>query len=614
MHNYKLYIIINDKQTMFDNCKILVCITEQYCIQDLNSIALLKQKAKQQQESNSAMTYDTRYIACLPLHLPHDNLAQRSAYAQAQQSTEHDVSDEIQFVTEHSALLTLSDKDKEARKMEFSAAQHEAYNSIMQSIREMNESIMGVLTPQNVRTHALHNNDNNNMLVFKVCTPSLYTPEDCIKQALQPLQQHGYVFNETQTAHTGMRALPVFCTQEIQTTHMGIPLPAFYTQETQTTHIGIPVLPVLCAQQHIYIGNNTGSYHSNEHYTTLAIQIQCDGTLRYIEMCSDHNPRKHETLLQKYTILPLWTGRIQQIDYQCLYSSLDALFAVVYANTDIKEYRHCQGSELSTLHRMFHSMQFHDLKEYKVFSPEANQETHPRVPLLETYKHNNCGDNMHITELTHMSVLLNAHKQLLNAEDTFAYELATALISDLINLWSFREQMMPTTQEYDVFEYGVIITVQDVLPYDYMSYPNIISVPYELQQMHLTTQCTQAYIQHIFTIGTYEMCTWAHALECLKGAIRLSLKPEASSALLESLEDMQHHIAIRFAHFCNKESVQMCNMLSDCGIHLLAGGAMPLFCMVICNIMSLSYSLQWVADIRKDSITLNKDKVIHIYK
>ena len=356
--------------------------------------------------------------------------------------------------------------------------------------------------------------------------------------------------------------------------------------------------------------------------TYLHVQIQDDGRLQYIHTLKDECDDKNKLLCRQNYMLDTWSGKIQQIDYKHLYDSLDALFAIVYTHSHIQQVLSPIKAAKTEMCAIFHDMHFpnqeqqHVILHYTSMSGES-----PNMPIAaKIYSSKDKG--ITITELAHMSVLLDIHKHFVTAHETFAYQLARALLDDITTLWQIREELMPKQRhERDVYAYGIVPVVQDVLPTDFQRVATVFSVPeYMKEYKHHSQSLSQDYVCDLFTKGTKEMCTWCLAISCLQAATAESLgysKEQVDFAL--KIDDMVRTIDKRFSHFSERKVLSICSTMltkniQDRLMQDVAGQAMPLFCMVICNVLSLSQALDKITIMHNGKRKLNKDNLISVHR
>ena len=353
--------------------------------------------------------------------------------------------------------------------------------------------------------------------------------------------------------------------------------------------------------------------------TQIGIQIQSNGKLKYNYIYEEGDKDRNKTLLcrQGY-ILNTWNGYIQQIDYKRLYNSLDALFAVIYAQLHIQRSTLSQALVAkSDICNMFHSMHF-PLQQYDVICHYARTDgvaSAPNMPIIATVCDSEAC-NATITELAHMSIIMSMHKHFVTLKDTFAYELINALLEDIEHLWQLRETLMPeNTHVCDIFEYGVVPVIHDVLPRDYGAFEDVFVVPEYMKTCTYRESSADQYALSLLTKGTNEMHTWGYAVSCLYAAIWESLAhSHTQHTLAVYLESVAAKIDKRLNHFVDNNKVNICKTMMTLHIQELSGGAMPLFCMAICSVMSLSQALDKIT-IRQDTkITLNKENLIRIQR
>ena len=367
------------------------------------------------------------------------------------------------------------------------------------------------------------------------------------------------------------------------------------------------------AQQQIY----TNVFYTLPQNSHLDIRVHNDGQIQYMRI----NTRNKENIIMRKNdhLLSTWNGKIQQIDYQCLYDSLDALFAIIYMNADIQCTLLSDQMAKKIIGDMFHSMHFPANTHRAISLHYANIDSkgkaaYPNMPIAEIV----CVDDTHnaaMTNLSHMSVLLDLHKHFVDTEATFAYQLIGAMMQDITDLWSLRCSLMPQQQECDLFAYGIVPVVQDALPQDYAQHENTLIVPEYMKTRINHSQNMTDYAQLIITLGTNEMCTWGCAAVFLHAAIRESFKNiEQYHKVLNSLELLMSKIDTRFECFLNATSMKVCKKLREYEIHQLSGQAMPLFCMVLCNLMSLSQAMHNIMVENTDTRILNKSKLIRVHR
>ena len=330
----------------------------------------------------------------------------------------------------------------------------------------------------------------------------------------------------------------------------------------------------------------------------LRLQLNENGTIvRYINIYANTDTYNHCTVVKRNDTID-GSNSIPQINYQCLYDSLDALFAIIYANVD-PQFLVSVDSHLaySMLYDIFKDMHFpgrntrgKDKHDVTLYMP---------ISFILCSSRLDTGERVDITELTHMSVLLSLHSHFMPTEETFAYQLALELIRDIKKLWNIRKELMPaplgnvkvTQYNCDLFKYGIVLVTNDTLPYDFNRYFTI-----------RTTRSTgnissAAMLCNALTYGTTEMCVWGYTLSCVKDAIyalwsHQSVETHSEvKCLTRKIERLTQKIDKRFSYFHPDLLVQPCHTFFSRNMVSAAGSAMPLFCMAICGVIDLSCTL-----------------------
>ena len=354
--------------------------------------------------------------------------------------------------------------------------------------------------------------------------------------------------------------------------------------------------------------------------TTLYAQIQHNGKLKYINVQQHDNiyDEDQTVLCKQNHILDTWVGNIQHINYQYLYDSLDALFAIVYTHSDIQQTLSSTELAHSMLNTIFYSMHFpinvHNeaIKHYTHRDYTTGRLESPNMPIAAPVCSTGDMNTTMITELAHMSVLMDIHRYTVEIDETFAYQLATALLDDIVKLWLIRQTIMPQQHMYDLFAYGIVPAAQDMLPSDYEQHLDVLRAPAHMLVRTRSPQTTTEYMRNALTLGTTEMCTWACAVSCLKAAAYMSIVPSAKRyRLLSNINDIVRNIDTRFNHFTTINKRNICAHTMRLNIKDVSGGAMPLFCMVICNILSLSQALNNITTMPSYILNTNNLIVIH---
>ena len=381
------------------------------------------------------------------------------------------------------------------------------------------------------------------------------------------------------------------------------------------------ILPHILTRQYIHTMAATNMPESAINKSlTLKLQIQGDGKLQYISAESNKNTHEggYVFICKQNYILDTWIGHIQHIDYQCLYNSLDTLFTYVYADTDIQIALSRSPRILQRFYSIFHNMHFpaHASNTLSNRYTEIGKEIVAHIPIATAIcNDSNAQNTTVITELAHMSVLIDIHRQLVDIGETFAHELTRELSTDILGLWTFRELIMPKASEYDAFKYGIVPVVQDILPYDYDKYTGVLMIPQYMRGKICSKKSLNEYMGRMLIDGTYEMYTWGYALVCLHAATRLSLvESKAQAYIMSKLESIMQQVDERFTHFLGTK-MNICAQMMELHIHEISGGAMPLFCMAICSVMSLSQALHNIADpisLRNNRVELDYNQLIRI--
>ena len=348
----------------------------------------------------------------------------------------------------------------------------------------------------------------------------------------------------------------------------------------------------------------------------LQMQLSHDGkTVHYTSI----NPRlggvhNNDVLMCRQNCVSQdWCGKLPQIDYKCLYESIDALFAIVYSSVDTQFLVSLDASKHTVycaLYNTFKSMHFPTYTYHKKIQQYTCEDEHgkinaPYMPISSTI----CSGEIlsdrraDITELTHMSILLDLHRRFVPTHLTFAYSLAQALLCDVQNLWRIRQQLMPSPaptnmsvpvaqHNCDLFKYGMVLTQNEKLPHDFREYFNILS------NHTIGSISSVCVVQNAILYGTTEMCTWGYTLACIKGAIKLSLQQQAVGVygdeideLTTEINNLVYSIGARFYYFHPNLRTKFSDTFTSHDMSQVSGGAMPLFCMAICCILDLSQTL-----------------------
>ena len=563
-------------------------ITEMQCVDELKTMSLIKQKMTLQTNSNGALQCVAQYNGVL----------QHARTNSAEHSSDiHDMSSQS---SEHSACLEqecsvhgdtqVVDSHQQTDPLEYMEQSLIDYNYILRKQLTNNDNANGD-TPRTtcVALETIWNAETKNRdTIFRLCIRNLDASDhNMASETLDALQEFIFEGRQQLLQHQNpiARTIPDILTKHnIHTRTYEVDLRAEHRENKQ-----------------------------------LILQIQTDGSLRYVSVKRDNNPRETQILMHRQGhLIEHWSGNIQQIDYQCLYGSLNALFNAIYAHFDLVLVILYPLESRRDLYGIFHNMHFPDCSLGRAFTPVTviKEQPIPNMSLSDVvYYDSNDKDNTSITKLAHMSILMNIHSQLMPAEVTFAYELARALKSDLTKLWEFREELMPRTDEYDAFQYGIVPVVQDTLPARYTEYPLVLTAPQYMKHRRREKPNISGYIHSTLTTGTNEMCTWGCAIACLLAAVKETLGSGLQyHALMAEIETLKIKINTRFMHFSTKAKCQVCNKFIEYNVQELSGGAMPLFCMVICNVLSLSCSLNNIACKQDNKTVLRRDNLILLHK
>ena len=370
--------------------------------------------------------------------------------------------------------------------------------------------------------------------------------------------------------------------------------------------------------------NKTLLLHKTSKKACIAMQVSDDGDIMYTNVYND-NPRNILIYKQGHSVQQ-WGRYIPQIDYQCLYDSFDVLFAAIYAGVDMTQAMQDPEKFQRILHNMFHSMHFPVLDDFNVLDELTQRILPPKMPIADiVYSSDHHDNSVVITKLAHMSILIGMYGHLIGVSTNVATHMVDALYTDLMLLWKLRENLMPQKQEYDIFEYGIVPVIQDVLPYDYMQYSTELSVPAAPSHIKCLKCCntqisTIEYIRNLFQFGSQEMCTWGCAITCLTAAIKEAWSSEAISTsaqinmLIDNIGDLGEKIDTRFKHFTHRLEYNVCKRFAQYNMRDLSGGAMPLFCMAICNVLSLYQALDAITHKRNRKQPLNKAQLMQPHK
>ena len=359
--------------------------------------------------------------------------------------------------------------------------------------------------------------------------------------------------------------------------------------------------------------------------TRLSIQIDSNGKIKYLSAYhkydyeTDGQPKNSTmSLYRQNYLMDTWSGKIQQIDYQCLYDSLDALFAVLYSQIDVQHILVSKRVTVQMLDSFMHHMHFPQAM-YKRLKTQYN-DLHPNttlkvpdMPLANEVSTSSAQDSVVITELTHMSVLMDMHRHMLEEKETFAYKLANALLTDMIFLWQVREELMPRTDEYDAFQYGIVPVAHDTLPKDYNEQKKLLTMPEYMLQYKKVAQTSASYLRAAFTTGTNEMCTWGFAISFLYAAIHTSIKQGAEQLrLLASVRSLCEEVDKRFNHFTKLETFNIYSKMLEPCAKIVSTQAMPLFCVSICSVISLSQAIYNISESHGKLRVLNRKQLVRI--
>ena len=364
--------------------------------------------------------------------------------------------------------------------------------------------------------------------------------------------------------------------------------------------------------------------------TTMLVdlQIQHDGSLKYMQAYSSNTEQRQDMLLYRQNnIMHTWSGKIQQIDYKHLYDSLDALFTIAYARSNIRATIMFSSIDMckQMWRNIFNGVHFTNFEYYTLLDPLTQRIEHMNMPIAHVvfdagyYRIDDILDReqITITELAHMTILMNMHKHMVNTKDTFAYNLANALLNDIKRLWELREHLMPKVRKYDIWQYGVVPVIQDTIPYDHHKHTDTIKVP-EYMLMHSSNikdaQSTEEYVSNIHMYGTREMCVWGCAAACLRAAVQSSLrKGKIRNELIHNIETVGNQVDKRFKHFSNDFKLQIYERLLSYDMAQISE-PMPLFCLVLCNVLSLSNSLTFISCTYEGREQLNTKNLIRLYQ
>ena len=323
-------------------------------------------------------------------------------------------------------------------------------------------------------------------------------------------------------------------------------------------------------------------------------------------------------------VLRQWHGRIPHIDYEILYDSLDAMFNIVYVNIDVRALvlSSSQIVKQSLTYIAFRSMHFPCFihKEYIRQGTTTDEQGKilqaPVMPLasIRCYsKHKRDDDTINITNLSHMSVLLALHKQLVPINEMFALQMIQSLIKDVRDIWFRRESIMPQQKTKDIFEYGIVPVVHDQLPQNYDKY---LAAPSDHNMKTSMSTNVLKFIHEATQSGTTEMCVWGLTLSCIRAAIQEALpKCDESKKAIKNIESLACAIDIRFSNFhINMKHTNLCNSMFAQDMSQASGGAMPLLCMAICGVMSLSQAISSITNYTCIPNSLYKHKLIRLIR
>ena len=570
---------------MYKNHTSMPQIMQQAHVHTLKSITLIKSKVTQQEAAGCLLQHTlccnkTEYSV-----LPAKQQQRPSAYPlrcakYVSSSEDSDSSDDnSSSMSEHTASITCKNT-----KDFVPAEKREQYDTVNQSKTIYTKCTQIENTYINPQTH-----ETEVLFAFRIC--NLY-PEDSNfnHKALDAMQQ----FIDTARKEVEQNKDP-------------------FTYENA----------LLLTTQKLHLHKH--SLSSDIVKTQFRIQLDSCGRLVYVSVkdleCTD---RSENTLIcmQDY-ILRRWNGYIQHIDYKCLYDSLNALFAVVYINSDIQAAVLCDNpiDAQEYLYRIFRGMHFPAVVHKKAIQHYQrlhvdDADTVLNMPLAFTHCEFEDIETINITELAHMSIILDLHRDFIPLAFTFAYDLASRLVYDLQQLWIRREALMPVAHTTsDLLEYGIVPVAQDMLPHDYEQY---LRVPEYMKSFVAHDKNTEQYLDQLYAKGTNEMCTWGYATAFLSAAIRASMPANfRRRSLLTDVEIIATSADSRFMRFsgiCNIHALPICSNMAKAEVHLYSGQAMPLFCMVICNVMSLSQAINNITKTNGNNIVLNTDNMIRVIR
>ena len=192
----------------------------------------------------------------------------------------------------------------------------------------------------------------------------------------------------------------------------------------------------------------------------------------------------------------------------------------------------------------------------------------------------------YMTELSHMSIVIELQKQACKAQDTFAYNFLKCLISDIKLLFMHRQKIMPATQRVGRLEYGGVATPQD-------------------SSHEIWTKYKRRYLSH----GTSEMNLFCLGLAAISCAIKQSLLSQDQPQLLRMIDTLASQMDTTFANFCSNVCSKLCSDTIPALEAIMlkhSGGAAATLSLATLSMMSISKSLYKITIYRKSVASLYK--------
>ena len=180
----------------------------------------------------------------------------------------------------------------------------------------------------------------------------------------------------------------------------------------------------------------------------------------------------------------------------------------------------------------------------------------------------------YITELSHMSIVIELQKQANVSQGTFAYNFLRQLLCDIDALFTIRQKLLPQKAKFESVEFGCIPTPQD------------------------TDELWERYKHKYIQYGTNEMNLFCIGLTAILCATKQALIVKDQREILSKIDALNVKFNIAFSRLSLKTCTKLCDYVMDSLAPIIlehSGGAAATLSLAALSIMNLSTSLYSIA-------------------